>query len=337
LFFYFHHRAFQTRPTGRNALPGVQSLSVNESPVVVEVKLARVRQNAEEIRRRAGVPIIAVVKADAYGLGLIPVARAIADIVEGFCVFNLEEAQSNGLWEATRKPILALATEAHHLAEDFRAAHVRPAVWNAADAHRLAGAGPVLCVDMGMQRFACPVADVESVLGAAKFDEAFTHAIHVAQARAFAELVGGRGLRLHAAGSSLLDEPAARLDAVRPGIALYRGAVQVTTRLIDVRDSNRPAGYSEFKTPRFGVIRCGYYQGLRRGPCLINGQIRNLLEVGMQSAFVEAGSNDKVGDLVTLLGESLNEARIAAAWNTSEHETLTRLCRLGQRIYVPPG
>ena len=32
---------------------------------------------------------------------------------------------------------------------------------------------------------------------------------------------------LHAAASSLLDDPAARLDAVRPGLACYRGVVRV--------------------------------------------------------------------------------------------------------------
>jgi alanine racemase len=85
------------------------------------------------------------------------------------------------------------------------------------------------------------------------------------------------------------------------------------------------------------VIQCGYAQGLRPGPCLVNGQRRRLLEVGMQSTFVEAGPADHPGDPVTLLGHGLTERDIAAAWNVNEHEALLRMCGLGQRVYVPAG
>src|SRR5205085_8357018 len=117
----------------------------------------------------------------------------------------------------------------------------------------------------------------------------------------FKELTAGRGLKIHSAASSLLDEKDAWLDAVRPGIALYREAIHVTTNLVEVHDAHGPAGYSGFSVPRFGLILCGYSNALRKGPCLVNGQPRKLLEVGMQSSFVEVGAKNKPGDEVTLL------------------------------------
>ena len=76
-------------------------------PVQVVVDLARVRANAVEIRRRVGVDVLAVVKADAYGLGAARVVAAIADLVAGFCVFSLAEALAADLWRIGHKPILA--------------------------------------------------------------------------------------------------------------------------------------------------------------------------------------------------------------------------------------
>jgi alanine racemase len=141
-------------------------------------------------------------------------------------------------------------------------------------------------------------------------------------------------LRLHAAGSSLLDAPQARFDAVRPGLALYRGAVHVSAPLIEVHTTRGPAGYSGFTAPHHGVILAGYSHGLRAGPCLINGRRSRILEVGMQSAFIEISDKDRPGDPITLLGDSLTEQAIATEWKTSPHEVLTRMCGMGQREYV---
>jgi len=300
-----------------------------ESPIANSIDLDLVRRNTERIARSVGVPVIAVVKSDAYGLGARRVAEAIADLVAGFCVFSLAEANAAKLREVTKNPTLCLYSGPDQTAEDFLAARAQPAVWNVEQATRLKSARPVLAVDLGMQRFACPLPDVERVLAAGECDEAFTHATTVEQARQLYDLLGNRGIRLHAAGSSLLQEPAARLDAVRPGMALFRGTARVSARLIETRDSNRPAGYTGFVTPRFGIILCGYGRGLWAGPCVVNGQRRRILEVGMQTAYVEIGPNDRAGDEVVLLGDGLTEKEIAAAWRTSEHEALVRLARLG--------
>jgi alanine racemase len=300
----------------------------------IRIDLEQVRRNARAIRELTNAAVLAVIKADAYGVGAARIAPAIADIVDGFCVFSLAEAAAAELWQRTGKICLVLGPDDDAGADDYLAQHARPAVWEVERATKLRRARPVLSVDTGMQRFACPAAQLDAVLAAGGCDEAFTHATSLDRVQLLLERVGGRGLRLHAAGSSLLHEPSARLDAVRPGLALYQGAVRVSTRLIDTRKSDGPVGYSGFAASHHGVIRAGYFNGLRPGPCLVNGRRSRVIEVGMQTAFVETCAADMVGDEVVLLGDSLSETEIAAEWKTSPHEALTRLAGTGIREYV---
>jgi len=83
------------------------------------------------------------------------------------------------------------------------------------------------------------------------------------------------------------------------------------------------------------VILAGYSNGLRPGPCKVNGQIRRVLEVGMQSAFVEIGAGDRRGDEVLLLGDEpgIDEAAVAGSWSASQQEVMVRLTKLGTRKY----
>jgi len=61
----------------------------------LEIDLDALRHNLETLRRLAGrdVPVRPVVKADAYGHGAVPVARALEEAgVEGLCVATFDEA-----------------------------------------------------------------------------------------------------------------------------------------------------------------------------------------------------------------------------------------------------
>jgi alanine racemase len=59
----------------------------------VEVDLSAIAANVESLQKRAGVPVMAVVKADAYGHGLIPVAQtAVSAGAQWLGVALLEEA-----------------------------------------------------------------------------------------------------------------------------------------------------------------------------------------------------------------------------------------------------
>jgi alanine racemase len=308
-----------------------------------QIDLPRIRANAREIATRTRTPIWATIKADAYGLGAARVAAALAELVEGFCVFALEEAQTIDLWNLTNRPAIALGPPSTLDPAPWLAAHVRPAVSTIKQARALAAAHPILCVDTGMQRFACPVADVPAVLDAGNIDEAFTHATrleHVerlrqATTRRSVSKSASRSLRVHAAATALVDEPAARLDAIRPGLALYRGALRTTAPLADVRKSSGAIGYGGWKshTGYHGVIIAGYSNGLRPGPVLVNGRRQQITEIGMQSAYVTLDEADRLGDEVVLLGDSLSEADVAFAWSVTPHHALLVMAGMGARTY----
>ena len=88
------------------------------------------------------------------------------------------------------------------------------------------------------------------------------------------------------------------------------------------------------------MIRVGYRDGLKPGPCRVGGRPSRVLEVGMQSAFVEVGPGDRRGAPVLLLGsehpadpDGLTESAVAAAWGVSPQEVLVRLTAAGPREY----
>ena len=138
--------------------------------VSVVVDLERVRENARQIAARTGVQIIAVVKADAYGLGATAVARAVASLVQGFYVFDAAEAIAADLHRFARKPTIAL-----HGGIGSDAA-IRPVVWTVEQAVAARGRQAVVSVDTGQQRFGCPPERLGEVLKAGDFREAMTHA-----------------------------------------------------------------------------------------------------------------------------------------------------------------
>jgi len=294
----------------------------------VSVDLARIQANAQAIRTRTGVDVIAVIKADAYGLGASAVAKAIVDIVDGFYVFHESEALASNLPALSAKPTIAMMCDMRHVSE-YIAANIRPVVWQSKDAAAMSGARPVLSIDTGQQRFAAAIDDALEIVRSGSVSELMTHASTLAQVQVFSEIVERlKPARAHAAGSALLNHPAAYFDAVRPGLALYHDALTVTTRLVETRRSNGPAGYTGFRTEFFGVIPVGYSHGLRAGPCLINERRSRVLEVGMQTAFVEIQPTDHPGDSVTLIGPGLPVTDISRDWQTTPHEVLTSLSRM---------
>jgi alanine racemase len=287
----------------------------------------------QQIRTLVKVPVLAVVKADAYGLGAKQVACAIAELVDGFCVFHLQEAIDAQIYAHTSKRTLSLGPPASMNPADFTSNGVTPGISNVEQAVLLKAAQPALCVDTGMQRFACPADKIDVVLRAGDCREAFTHGTRIEHAHQLKELCGRYAIPLHAAATSLLHEPEALLNAVRPGLALYRGAARVVTTLVEAHDSAGPVGYAGFTALRHGVILMGYAHGLRPGLCTVNGTKRRVLEVGMQTAFVEIGEIDRAGDEVALLDETVDDQVLAESWEVSPQEVLTHLCSSARKQY----
>lgn len=302
--------------------------------IAVSVNLDRVRAAAEEIKRRTGVKVIAVVKADAYSLGAPQVADALASVVHEFAYFALEEAQALGRPGLLIGPPFASADE-------FRAAGVRPAVGSLEAAERYRGLRVAISVDTGMQRFGCMPDALDALVPRCDVSEYLTHAVTVEAALRLKAACGQRGRPIHAAASSLLDEPATWFDAVRPGVALFRGAMRVTARLALVRETRGAVGYTGFTHSPVGVILGGYSNRLSAGaPLLINGRRQRILETGMNTSYVSADPADRIGDPVLLLGEAddgrgkITEQEIATALHIREHEVLCRYGAVGQRTYT---
>ena len=296
--------------------------------ITVSIDLDGVRAAAERIRRETGVALIAVIKADAYGLGATRVADALAGIADELAYFSIHEAREVGRAGIVLGP--AEGDPAH-----YRELNLRPAISNARDARLFAGMPAAINVETGMQRFGCAPDDFDELRRISGADEAFTHAVDAHGAERLREVCGERVSRLHAAASSLLQTPEAWLDAVRPGVALYRGSVRVSARLTAVRSTHGPVGYTAFEHSPVGIIQAGYSNQLRPGPVMINGRCQRLLEVGMNTSFVSVDGKDHPGDEVVLLGDGLTEAELASGLATREHEILCRYTSMGTRVYLP--
>lgn len=221
-------------------------------PTRAVVDLGRLAHNLRVLRARAeGSAIIAVVKADAYGHGAVPVARRLgAEGVHSFAVALAEEGlelRRGGIRD--RILLLGVLTPGQiqpALENDLTPTVFEPSLLEALDQEGRARARRIAVhvkLDTGMGRIGFPPADHESLarrLAGARGLELAGVFIHFAAAddpddpettRQLARLddflahLREAGLDpglVHAAGSAgILAHPAARGAAVRPGLALY--------------------------------------------------------------------------------------------------------------------
>jgi alanine racemase len=214
-----------------------------------EVDLDVIAGNVEAVRRHTATPVMAVVKANAYGHGAVPVARAaLAGGATWLGVARFEEALT--LCEAgLEAPLLLLGWTPPDRVADAVAKGVALTVWSAeqidAAAAAAADAGRAarlhLKVDTGLSRLGVAperaralVAHARSRYGA-ELEGVFTHFASAddpsspstdAQLRLFRETIDAlEDLRppiVHAANSAAaLRLPGARFDLIRLGIAMY--------------------------------------------------------------------------------------------------------------------
>ncbi len=222
-------------------------------PTWVEIDLAAIRHNVASICDMvAPAAVLAVVKADAYGHGMVPVARAALDAgAAAFGVALVEEGvrlRDAGI----DVPILVLSEPAAAGAAEVVARELTPVVYTEAGIDSLAkavadaGAAPLgvhLKVDTGMHRVGCAGEDVVRLAARIvdhpelKLDGLCTHfavadepdrAYTVAQLDRFAaarESLAAAGIDppiLHAANSAAaISYPESRFHVVRVGIAMY--------------------------------------------------------------------------------------------------------------------
>lgn len=350
----------RTLATGtRPGTPSPQIASDRFDPWV-EVDPEALRHNVGEVRRLAGGrPILAVVKNNAYGLGLLNAARVLEplDAIHGFAVVKTDAAVS--LRDAgVTKPILhmglstpsdgvtlaRLGIQPSLYTEDAvqRATAMAEALGRPVDAH--------LYLDTGMGRMgmayhrALPwMADI-SRSGAVRIQGtymAFTEdpdfdREQLSRFMDVARATQGGGIdpgRLHAASSSgVFELPAAHLDMVRPGMALWGGypndartqeskaslrcAFRLRARVVRV-ELLRPGdsvsygrNYVASEPTWIATIPAGHTDGVPRvavdgARVLIRNQTYPVIgAVSASHSIVELGRSSPVavGDLATLLG-----------------------------------
>jgi alanine racemase len=270
----------------------------------VEIDLGALKRNAASIADAARVPLLPMIKADAYGLGAVGVARALESTGPwGYGVGTIEEGEELRAAGITR-PILVLTPI---LPDTFAAAHaagLRPAL---GDREAIAAWGPSgepwhLSIDTGMNRAGVPWRDIGAIrdlVAAHPPEGAFTHFHSILKDRASVALqtqrfrealaqLPARPALLHAESSAAIEhnEAPSVWDLVRPGIFLYgvgtagglapEPVVAVRARVAElrqIRDGDTvsygatwplPGSHPEDWPRRIATLPLGYADGYRR-------------------------------------------------------------------------
>jgi alanine racemase len=256
----------------------------------VEIREDHLRHNVAEIHRRAGGrPILAVIKNNGYGLGVVAAARAIEgeSAVAGFAVVKLHEAAT--LREGgVRKPVLCMGPLGESDLDDAAARDIQPMVYTpiGPTLERIAArrGRPVsihCCVDTGIGRVGVPYREAAPLLR----DLAHRRGVRIEgtmmtftedpefdqeQLRRFEALCGGlvaEGVALgrrHAASSfALFQNEGAFLDMVRPGMAIYGVYSEPAFRGQGVMDL-RPAVALRARVAYVKQLRAGDSAGYNR-------------------------------------------------------------------------
>ena len=285
-------------------------------PTVVEISLSALRHNLRQVAGRVGtVSIIAVVKANAYGHGVVPVARTLLEAgAHQLGVATLAEGQELRQAGITA-PILVLSgifPEDMSLLQELNLTPVLPS----RDALLMAGrrgtprSAPLpvhLKVDTGMSRLGLtreefldllrsdwpPTLRLEGLmshLASADAREAESAEAQLARFRDLLDAAKAAGLAVPAAhianSAAILRFPASYFDCVRPGLMLY-GYVNGPTAAADLR----PA--LSWKTRIMQVKQVGAGQPVSYGGTFVTSRPSTLaiLPVGYADGYSRALSN----------------------------------------------
>lgn len=216
----------------------------------VKIDLDVIQRNFDAVRKKAGVPVMAVIKADAYGHGAIQVARLLQDQCAFFGVSSMLEAME--LRQAGLKtPILILGHTPPNAFPTAIREGIRPAIFHYEDALALSQAAQEagltapfhFAVDTGMSRIgfqadeeAADVCARIAALPGLKAEGLFSHFATAdcedltrsqEQARrfdAFCQMLKVRGVEIpirHLDNSAGLMNFPSHYDMVRSGIVTY--------------------------------------------------------------------------------------------------------------------
>jgi alanine racemase len=265
-----------------SAAPGIFAQDSSFDPCV-EIHPGNLRHNVQEISRRvASRPILAVIKNNGYGMGVVNVAKLLEWQPEifGFAVVKFHEAMS--LRDVgIRKPILLLGPFDDRNLEDAAASGILPMVYTPQGpqldkiAAKLQRRVPLhICIDTGIGRVGVPYYQAAPLIR----DLAARKSVHIQgtmmtftedkdfdpeQIRRFQQTCASLEKdsialgKKHAASSfALFQHPDAFFDMVRPGMAIYG---------IYSENDFRHAGVLDLRPAISLKARVIYVKSLRKG------------------------------------------------------------------------
>lgn len=288
------------------------SVTLDTQRAWVDIDLGALVANARAFQAMAGTALLPMVKGNAYGLGAVPVARALARVEPwGFGVATVDEGEElrrHGI----AAPLLVFSPLPEVQAPACLAAGLRPALGDLAALEAwvaLSEAPFHLEIDTGMHRAGLPWDDaglLERVAALVRqapgWEGIFTHfhsaetdpeSVRLQWARLQEVIVAlGRAPRfVHAANSAAgVSHPGIRADFARPGIYLYGGRVgnrephpvaAFRARVVALRRVHRGdtvgygATWTADRTTTIATVAAGYADGFPRS--LAN---RGRIEIG---------------------------------------------------------
>lgn len=334
-----------------------------------DVDLGAVVANARTVAAASGARLMPMVKANAYGVGVLPVVRALESLDPwGFGVATLEEGAQLRAAGVTR-PLVVFTPLQPSQIPLYREHDLRPAIgdsdalqaWLAADDRAFH-----IELDTGMARAGFRFdggGGWQGLLeGSRGWEGVFTHfhsaeddpASVASQWLLFQEMLRSlphRPALVHAANSAAALRGAAyAADLVRPGIFLYGGDVPGTTARPVVRLRSRVVAIRTVRSgqsvsygadwiaaaeARIATLAIGYADGVQRslgncGVVELNGRIVPIVgRVTMDFVMVAVGSDCAIGDVATIFGGLVSLDEQARRAGTISYELLTAM---GPRI-----
>lgn len=330
-----------------------------------DIDLGALRANARAVAAASGARLLPMVKANAYGLGAIPVVRALESLEPwGYGVATVEEGAELRAAGITR-PIVVFTPLSPSLVSRHLALALRPSIGDLEALRAWLGAGNApfhVEVDTGMARsgfgYGGDMGWRDLVTSATGFEGVFTH-FHSAdsdpasvhrQWRRFQQVIEGfpsRPQLVHAANSAAaLQGKHYAGDLVRPGIFLYGGGVggpepepvvRLRTRVVAQRvvRSGEPVGYGGSWTAqrdtRVATLGIGYADGVHRslsntGVVELQGRLAPIVgRVMMDFIIVSPDVPVELGDVATVYGGLVSLDDQARRAGTISYELLTSL------------
>lgn len=332
------------------------------------IDLHALSHNLSKIRKLADTKnIIAMVKANAYGHGLIPITHFLeSQGVSCFGVATIQEGESLRASGIKSKILLMSGAGLCEAPECVLKARLTPLISSIEELEALNKLRQKIAIhidlDTGLSRGGFPISEVDQIIAwftqkkhVLLFEGLSTHfanaetpecpfsKIQLAKfeaARVQFEAAGLKPKMIHVAKSSAIVNGIGLQNSwVRPGIALYGGcegfkpvmSLKAPITLVKMVKIGDTVGYNQTwrasKSTKMALVRAGYGDGFPRE--LSNtGQILGRVSMDLMVLDV-TGLEVKTGDLIPLM--SIRE--MAQVCHTIPYEILTRVAERVEKIY----